>query len=160
MTHATSSQPAEPTCREISALTMNMPEPTIMPDTIITESKRPSALRNSARSVIAPRGSAACESSSVWASSGRSIVQSNQRTNAPFYVWRPDRGVSGMSRMLPIEMPIRLVIAGQLQVFQVSAQHLDGHSILMQDGIMELALGHLLCVDELMPHGTELQRSH
>src|SRR5215469_2989612 len=47
MIHATSNQPADPTCREISALTIKMPEPTMMPETIITESNSPSALRNS-----------------------------------------------------------------------------------------------------------------
>ncbi len=43
MAQATSSQPALPTWREISALTMKMPEPTMMPATTITESNRPSA---------------------------------------------------------------------------------------------------------------------
>src|SRR5215469_14143183 len=47
MIHATSNQPADPTCREIYALTIKMPEPTMMPETIITESNNPSALRNS-----------------------------------------------------------------------------------------------------------------
>src|SRR5215469_16231576 len=47
MIHATRSQPADPTCREISALTIKMPEPTMMPETIMIESKSPSALRNS-----------------------------------------------------------------------------------------------------------------
>ncbi len=47
ITQATSNQPADPTCREISALTIKMPEPTMMPATIIMESKRPSASRNS-----------------------------------------------------------------------------------------------------------------
>ncbi len=43
MTQATSSHPAEPTCREISAQTMKMPEPTMMPATTMTESKSPRA---------------------------------------------------------------------------------------------------------------------
>ncbi len=47
MAQTTSSQPAEPTCRVISALTMKMPDPTMMPATIMIESNSPSALRNS-----------------------------------------------------------------------------------------------------------------
>src|SRR5271156_4652831 len=38
---ATSSQPALPICRDMSAETMKIPEPIITPTTTITESKRP-----------------------------------------------------------------------------------------------------------------------
>ena len=52
MAQATSNQPALPTCREISALTMKMPEPTMMPATTMTESKRPSARWNSVGGLV------------------------------------------------------------------------------------------------------------
>src|SRR6185503_7248085 len=44
--HATNNQPGEPTCRDISAETMKMPEPIIDPATIVVESRRPSPRTN------------------------------------------------------------------------------------------------------------------
>jgi len=40
ISHATSSHPGEPTVRDISALTMKIPEPIIDPTTIAVESTR------------------------------------------------------------------------------------------------------------------------
>src|SRR6185437_5303196 len=67
MIHATSSHPAEPTWRDISADTMKMPEPTMIPATIITESKRPRALWKSVGAAVESGGSTigAPESASV-----------------------------------------------------------------------------------------------
>src|SRR5262245_41484543 len=58
ITHATSSQPGEPTCRDISLETIKMPEPIIEPATIIVESSSPS-----------PRTKPACLSSTPTATS-------------------------------------------------------------------------------------------
>jgi len=43
-----------------------------------------------------------------------------------------------------VEIPVGFVVARQLQVFEIGAQHLDRHGILVQNGIVKLALGHLL----------------
>src|SRR5271155_792987 len=48
---ATSSQPALPICRDMSADTMKIPEPIITPTTTITESNRPSP-----RAKVGPEG--------------------------------------------------------------------------------------------------------
>ncbi len=47
MPQATSSQPGLPIWRDISAETMKMPEPTMMPTTTITESNKPRPRLNS-----------------------------------------------------------------------------------------------------------------
>ena len=57
ITHATSSQPAEPTCRAISAETMKMPEPMMMPATIMMESTTAGAgARVSGSDTVVPLG--------------------------------------------------------------------------------------------------------
>ena len=45
-TQASSSQPVDPTCRAMSAETMNTPEPIIDPATIIVESTKPKPRTN------------------------------------------------------------------------------------------------------------------
>jgi hypothetical protein len=48
-----------------------------------------------------------------------------------------------MSRVIPVELPVCLEVARQLQVFKVGPQQLDRHVVLMQNCIVKLAIGIL-----------------
>lgn len=62
-----------------------------------------------------------------------------------------------MSRVIPVELPACLEVARQLQVFEIDSQQFDRHVVLMQNCVVELAIGHLAAAHQFLMHGAELQ---
>src|ERR1019366_790893 len=54
-----------------------------------------------------------------------------------------------MGGVFAIKLPGGLEIRGDLAIFQIGAEHLDGHRALVEDGVVKLAIAHLMRVDEL-----------
>src|SRR6266508_500412 len=55
-----------------------------------------------------------------------------------------------------VEPPARPVVARQRLLGEQRAHHLDGHAAALQDGVVELPVGHLLRVHELVMQRAEL----
>src|SRR5207302_8368183 len=94
MTQTTNNHPGEPTCREISAETMKIPEPIIDPATSIVESSKPSPRTN----FSSDNGGAVVSKDGIWSLGWRRVNQSRQNQATPkrdlgvaFYFLRPVR---------------------------------------------------------------------
>ena len=61
--------------------------------------------------------------------------------------------------MISVKLPACLEVSCELLIFKVSAQQFDRHEVLVQDGVMKFAVGHLIRVDKFLMQGAKLQSS-
>lgn len=65
-----------------------------------------------------------------------------------------------MRGVFAVELPHGVKVRGEFAIFEIRAEHLDRHWAFVEDGVVELAIGHLMRIDKLAMHGAELQSSH